>query len=115
MSRTIAGKPVLARGRCGGMGVQRAATARAAGVSCLVGVSLTDALTNATVAIPIAPDSLFAPLQLHSHRVRAFDYSRVVAQGGLKHPPWRSHGQATSGSIPNRSFTATRSFCLHPR
>jgi len=33
--------------------------------------------------------------------------AHLVAQGGLKHPPWRRPGQAASGSIPNRAFTLT--------
>ena len=43
------------------------------------------------------------------------DYSRKVAQGGLSIRPGDGSGQAASGSIPSRSLTATRSFCLHPR
>jgi hypothetical protein len=55
-----------------------------------------------------------APNRVRLDSVRADDF-RVVAQGGLKRPPWLGNCQAASDSMPNRSFTADRSFCLHPR
>jgi hypothetical protein len=41
--------------------------------------------------------------------------SSLVDQGGLKNPPWWLYRSSGIRSISNRSFTAIRSFCLHPR
>ncbi len=46
------------------------------------------------------------------------DYSSLVTKGGRSSTsaPGLNRGYAAdSGSMPNVSFTAIRSFCLHPR
>jgi hypothetical protein len=63
--------------------------------------------------------NLIRPIRITPPRSPAYrgwaDRSCLVAQGGVSIRPGGSGGQAASGSIPNRSFTAIRSFCLHPR
>ena len=89
------------------------------------GVRALDSLTLAAVAATLALVASIVSLvpAYRALRIESVKVLRGVCRGitpagrpgGIEHPQWRWSGQAASGSIPNRSFTAVRSICLHPR
>jgi hypothetical protein len=66
---------------------------------------------------PMCVNTDLLPIRLIERVAFEHDDSSEVPTGGTVHPSApddRGHAGA-SGSMPSRSFTAHRSFCLHPR